>query len=338
MVVFDDIMQPTQFGAMEKGSVQMVTCDDVLAAHERIRGAIHRTPVMTSRSVDALAGASLFLKMEPFQRAGAFKFRGAMNALSQFDADQRAGGVIAYSSGNHAQAIALAARELGIAAVIVMPEDAPAIKLAATRGYGAEVVLYDRYTEDREAIGQRIAAERGMTLIPPYDHDHIIAGQGTAAKELIDEVGPLDVLITPLGGGGLLAGSALAARAANPDCAVYGVEPVSGNDGQQSFRSGRIVTIETPRTIADGVQTLHLGERTFPIIRQHVTDVVTVEEGAIVDAMCLILSRMKVVAEPTGALPLAAVMTGAVQVTGKRVGLIVSGGNVDLARLAALLG
>lgn len=338
MVVFDDIMQPTQFGAMEKGSVQMVTCDDVLAAHERIRGAIHRTPVMTSRSVDALAGASLFLKMEPFQRAGTFKFRGAMNALSQFDADQRAGGVIAYSSGNHAQAIALAARELGIAAVIVMPEDAPAIKLAATRGYGAEVVLYDRYTEDREAIGQRIAAERGMTLIPPYDHDHIIAGQGTAAKELIDEVGPLDVLITPLGGGGLLAGSALAARAANPDCAVYGVEPVSGNDGQQSFRSGRIVTIETPRTIADGVQTLHLGERTFPIIRQHVTDVVTVEEGAIVDAMCLILSRMKVVAEPTGALPLAAVMTGAVQVTGKRVGLIVSGGNVDLARLAALLG
>jgi threo-3-hydroxy-L-aspartate ammonia-lyase len=314
-----------------------VTYDDVVAAHERIAGAAHRTPVLTSTTANELAGAELFFKAENLQRMGAFKFRGAYNAISRLSPEQKAGGVIAYSSGNHAQAIALAATLLGASSVIVMPEDAPQVKITATREYGAEVVLYDRYTESREEIGRRLAEERGATLIPPFDHPDVIAGQGTAAKELFEDAGPLDVLISPLGGGGLLAGCALAAKALNPDCVVYGVEPEAGNDGQQSFRSGELVTIATPKTIADGAQTLRLGNETFPIIRELVSDIVTVSDAELVDTMRFFAGRMKLVVEPTGSLATAAVFRKKVDVAGKRVGVLISGGNMDLARYAELL-
>jgi len=319
-------------------SVALPTYDDVAAAAARIAGHAHRTPVLTSRTADAELGARVFFKCENLQRMGAFKFRGAFNALSRFDERQRRGGVVAFSSGNHAQAVSLAASLLGMPAVIVMPHDAPAAKVAATQGYGGEVVVYDRYREDREAIGRKLAEERGMTLIPPYDHADIIAGQGTAVKELIEEVGELDALFVPLGGGGLLSGSALAARALSPRCRIYGVEPEAGNDGQQSFRSGRIVTIATPRTIADGAQTLHLGELTFPIIRRDVDDVVTASDAELVDAMRFFAERMKLVVEPTGALGFAAALRMASGLKGQRVGIVISGGNVDLPRYAALLG
>ena len=318
--------------------LQLPTYDDVAAAAARLQGHAHRTPVLRSATADARLGAQLFFKCENFQRMGAFKFRGAFNALSKFDADQRKAGAIAFSSGNHAQAVALSARLLGMPAVIVMPHDAPAAKLAATRGYGAEVVLYDRFTEDREALTQRLAAERGMTLIPPYDHPDVIAGQGTAAKELIEEVGPLDALYVCLGGGGLTSGSALAARALAPQCALYGVEPEAGNDGQQSLRKGEIVHIETPKTIADGAQTQHLGHYTFGIIRRDITDILTVSDAQLVAAMRFFAERMKMVVEPTGCLAFAAACAAGDAIRGARVGVIVSGGNVDLARYAALLG
>jgi threonine dehydratase len=268
---------------------------------------------------------------------GAFKFRGAFNALSQFDAQQRKAGVVAFSSGNHAQAIALSARLLGMPATIVMPKDAPAAKVAATQGYGGQVVLYDRYSEDREAIGAKLAQERGMTLIPPYDHAHVIAGQGTAAKELFEEVGALDALFVCLGGGGLLSGSALATRALSPKTRLYGVEPQAGNDGQQSFRSGSIVHIDTPQTIADGAQTQHLGEITFEIIRRDVDDILTATDAQLIECMRFFASRMKMVVEPTGCLGLAAARQMKDSLKGQRVGVIVSGGNVDLARMCALL-
>jgi len=320
-------------------TLALPTYDDVAAAAARIAGHAHRTPVLTSSTADAELGARIFFKCENFQRMGAFKFRGAYNALARFDERQRAGGVVAFSSGNHAQAISLAATLLGMPAVIVMPHDAPAAKVAATKGYGGSVIVYDRYREDREAIGRKLADERGMTLIPPYDHPDVIAGQGTAVKELIDEVGPLDALFVCLGGGGLLAGSALAARALAPECRIYGVEPEAGNDGQQSFRSGRIVHIETPRTIADGAQTLHLGEHTFPIIRRDVTDILTASDGELVEAMRFFAERMKMVVEPTGCLGFAAVRRlGKDALGGKRVGVVISGGNVDLSRFAELVG
>lgn len=306
-----------------------VTWEDVVAASGRIAGVAHRTSVLTSTTLNEMTGAEIFLKGEHLQRMGAFKFRGAYNAISQFTPGQIETGVIAFSSGNHAQAIALAAKLLGTRATIVMPKDAPPIKLAATRGYGAEVVLYDRYTEDREAIGNAIAAEKGGTVIPPFDHPHIIAGQGTAVKELIEDVGDLDIVVTSLGGGGLLSGSALAAHALCPDAAIYGVEPEAGNDGHQSFRSGEIITIETPRTIADGAQTLHLGHLTFPIIRELVTDIVTATDEQLLEAMRFMAFRMKQVIEPTGCLPLAAILNGAIDVRGKSVGLVLSGGNVS---------
>jgi len=314
-----------------------ITYDDVVAAHRRIDGIAHRTPVFTSTTANAASGADLFFKCENLQRMGAFKFRGAYNAIAQFSSDQKASGVIAYSSGNHAQAIALSARLLGVAAVIVMPADAPAVKVEATRSYGAEVIPYDRYTGDREAIGLLLAEERGLTLIPPYDHPHVIAGQGTAAKELFEHVGPLDMLIAPLGGGGLLSGCALSARALSPSCMVIGVEPEAGNDGQRSFRSGEIVHIETPVTIADGAQTLHLGNHTFPLIRQLVDDIVTVSDAELVQAMAFCASRMKLIVEPTGCLAAAAALTGRIDVAGQRVGIILSGGNLDLARFAELV-
>ncbi len=313
------------------------TFDDVAAAAARLEGHAHRTPVMTSRTIDEALGAQVFFKCENLQRMGAFKFRGAFNALSRFDATQRRNGVVAFSSGNHAQAIALSARILGIPATIVMPQDAPAAKMAATRGYGGNVVTYDRYTEDREQIGRELAEKHGLTLVPPYDHADVIAGQGTAAKELFDEVGPLDAVFTPLGGGGLLSGTALATRALSPHAKLYGVEPEAGNDGQQSFRSGSIVHIDTPRTIADGAQTQHLGNLTFPILRRDVDDILTATDAELVDCMRFFATRMKIVVEPTGCLSFAAARRMKDELKGKRVGIVISGGNVDLENFCALV-
>ncbi|MBK8070625.1 MAG: threo-3-hydroxy-L-aspartate ammonia-lyase [Ramlibacter sp.] len=316
------------------------TFADVQSAASRLRGHAHRTPVLRSATADARLGAQLFFKCENFQRMGAFKFRGAFNALSQFTPQQKQAGVVTFSSGNHAQAIALSARILGIAAAILMPQDAPQAKIDATRGYlgsGGEIILYDRYTQDREVLVADLAARRGMTLIPPYDHPHVIAGQGTAALELFEECGALDALFVCLGGGGLLSGSALAARAMVPSCKVIGVEPEAGNDGQQAFRTGAIVHIPVPRTIADGAQTQHLGQYTFEVIRRDVDDIVTVTDGQLVDAMRFYAQRMKLVVEPTGCLSLAAALQAGDALKGQRVGILVSGGNVDLARYAQLL-
>jgi threonine dehydratase len=318
--------------------ITLPTYADVVAASDRIAGHAHRTPVMTSRILDGASGMALFFKCENLQRIGAFKFRGAFNALSRFDAAQRRSGVIAFSSGNHAQAVALSAQILGIPATIVMPKDAPEIKVRATKGYGAEVVFYDRYTEDREAIGRELAAARNLTLIPPYDHPDVIAGQGTAVKELLEEVGPLDALFICMGGGGLLSGSALAARALAPDCKIFGVEPEAGNDGQQSFRSGAIVHIDTPQTIADGAQTQHLGNYTFAVVRQNVDDILTASDAQLIDAMRDLGNYMKLIVEPTGCLGYAAALAVKAQWAGKRVGIVLSGGNVDLKRYCALLG
>lgn len=313
------------------------TYADVETAAGRIAGVAHRTPALTSRTADERTGASLVFKAENLQRMGAFKFRGGYNAIAALSPAQKQAGVVSYSSGNHAQAIAYAGKLLGVPTTIIMPLDAPAAKVAATRGYGAEIVTYDRYSQDRLVIADRLAAERGLTLIPPYDHADVIAGQGTATKELIEDAGPLDILLVCLGGGGLLAGAALAAKALNPACKVYGVEPEAGNDGQQSFRSGKIVRIAVPKTIADGAQTSFLGDLTFPIIRDLVEDIVTVRDQALVEAMAFFAERMKLVVEPTGCLAAAAAFTGAVPVAGKRVGVIISGGNVDLASFARLV-
>ena len=310
---------------------------DVLAAAERIRGHAHRTPVLTSRTLDDELGARVYFKCENLQRMGAFKFRGAFNALSRFDATQRRAGVVTFSSGNHAQAIALSARILGIPATIVMPDDAPAAKVAATRGYGGQVVLYDRYTQDREQIGRELARTHGLTLVPPYDHADVIAGQGTAAKELLEDVGPLDYLFVPLGGGGLLSGTVLAARALAPQCRLYGVEPEAGNDGQQSLRRGAIGDGARRVDVDDGAQTQHLGELTFAIIRGGVEDIVTATDAELVACMRFAAERMKLVFEPTGCLGFAAARARREQLRGARVGVIVSGGNVDLARFCQLL-
>jgi threonine dehydratase len=317
--------------------LKLPTYEDVVAASERIAGVAHRTPVLTSRTANEELGAEVFFKCENFQRMGAFKFRGAYNALARFDAEQRRAGVVAYSSGNHAQGVALSAKLLGIPATIVMPHDAPAAKIAATRGYGATVVIYDRYTEDREQIGRDLAQKHGLTLIPPYDHADVIAGQGTAAKELFEEVGPLDYLFVCLGGGGLLSGSALATRALSPATKLFGVEPEAGNDGQQSFRSGAIVHIDTPKTIADGAQTQHLGNLTFGIIKRDVDDILTVGDEQLRAEMRFFGARMKIVVEPTGCLGLAAARAMKDQLQGKRVGIIISGGNVDIERYAQLV-
>nr|WP_240162492.1 threo-3-hydroxy-L-aspartate ammonia-lyase [Glaciimonas sp. PAMC28666] len=310
---------------------------DVQQAAQRIKGAAHRTPVMTSKTANDIAGAELFFKCENLQRIGAFKFRGAYNALSQFTEEQRHNGVLTFSSGNHAQAIALAAKLLGIRAVIIMPEDAPALKIQATKGYGAEVITYNRYTEDREAIARQLAEEKNMTLIPPYDHPDVICGQGTAAMELFEEVGELDVLLVCLGGGGLLAGSALAASGLSPRCEVIGVEPERGNDGQQSFRKGEIVHISVPDTIADGAKVTHLGHHNFAVIQRHVHDIVTVSDAQLIETMKFFAERMKIVVEPTGCLAAAAALHAAYPIAGKRVGIILSGGNVDLSSFAQFI-
>jgi len=306
------------------------TYQNVLAAANRLAGLAHHTPVMTSRTLNQELAAEVFFKCENLQRAGAFKFRGAMNALLQFNAIQRKTGVIAFSSGNHAQAIALSAQLLAIPATILMPHDAPAIKRAAVEHYGATIITYDRYQEDRESIANGLAQKHGYTLIPPYDHPEVIAGQGTAAKELLEQVGQLDALFVPLGGGGLLSGSALASRALSPNCTIYGVEPEAGNDGQLSFQQGHIVHIDTPKTIADGAQTQHLGQLTFPIIQRDVNDILLATDQQLIDTMHFFASRMKLIVEPTGCLGLAAARQMKAQLKSKRVGIIISGGNADL--------
>lgn len=313
------------------------TYEDVVAAATRIKGYAHKTPVMQSSILNKALGAEVFFKCENLQRMGAFKFRGAFNALAQLDEAQRKRGVIAFSSGNHAQGIALSASLLGIPATIVMPLDAPKAKRAATEGYGANVVEYDRYTQDREAITHELAEKFGYAVVPAYDYAPVIAGQGTAVKELIEEVGELEAIFAPLGGGGLLAGSALAARALSPECKVYGVEPEAGNDGQQSFRTGAIVKISTPKTIADGAQTPSLGHINFSIIQRDVTDIYTATDQQLIAEMAFFASRMKLVVEPTGCLGLAAVRANVESLRGKRIGIVISGGNVDLDNYSRLL-
>lgn len=313
------------------------TYKDVAEAHQRILPYLNKTPVLTSRTINELTGAQFYFKCENFQRMGAFKFRGAMNALSQFNDQQCKNGVVTFSSGNHAQAIALSAKLLGIPATIIMPEDAPKAKMEATKGYGGRVITYNRYTEDREEIGQQLAQKEGLTLIPPYDHPHIIAGQGTATKELFDEVGELDMLFVPLGGGGLLSGSLLSTKALSPQCKIYGVEPLAGNDGQQSLRKGEIIHIDTPKTIADGAQTQHLGNYTFEIIRNNVDDILTATDEELISAMQFYAQRMKIIVEPTGCLSLAAARQFGDKLKGKKIGIIISGGNVDIAQYGHFL-
>jgi threonine dehydratase len=317
-------------------SMSLPTYEDVERAAERIAGVAHRTPVFTSRTVNARLNADVFFKGEHLQRAGAFKFRGAYNALARLGLEQRRRGVVTYSSGNHAQAIALSGRLLGIPRVIVMPAGAPAVKEAATRAYGAEVVTYNPATENREVIGRRLAAERGLTLVPPFDHPDVIAGQGTAVRELIAETGPLDVLVVPCGGGGLLSGSALSARALAPACRVVGVEPLAGDDATRSFRTKTLQTVEHPNTVADGARTTSLGELTFPLVLSLASDMVAIDDRALLRSMFFLWERMKLLAEPTGALGAAALLEGAIpDIAGARIGVIVSGGNVDLSLVPA---
>ena len=315
----------------------LVSFDDIAAAHERIRAHARRTPALTSATIDALTEAKVHFKCENFQRMGAFKFRGAYNALAQLTAKQRRRGVIAYSSGNHAQAVALAGRMLGVPATIVMPADAPRVKLDATRGYGAQIITYDSATESREQLAARLGSERGLTVIPPYDHPHIVAGQGTAAKELIEDAGPLDVLLVPCGGAGLLSGCAVAAKHLAPSCRVIGVEPTAGDDANRSFRSKTLQTVHNPNTIADGARTPSLGRVTFPLVLRYVDDMTTVEDYELLKAMFFLWERMKVVVEPTGALGACALLEKKIEVKGLRVGVVLSGGNVDLAWAAGKL-
>ncbi|AWT46877.1 MULTISPECIES: pyridoxal-phosphate dependent enzyme [Streptomyces] len=315
-----------------------ITLDDIRDAAARIEGVAHRTPVLRSRTLDALVGAEVFLKCENFQRMGAFKFRGAYNAASRLTPEQLARGIAAYSSGNHAQAVALVARELGTTAVIVMPEDAPRAKRAATEGYGAEIVPYDRYSGDRVALAEAVAAERGLTLIPPYEHPHIMAGQGTAALELLEETGELGALVLPVGGGGLMAGSATAAKGLHPGIRMIGVEPEAGDDTKRSLEAGRRIAVPVPRTIADG-QALEIpGELTFSVNRRLVDAMALVTDDEIRTAMRFAFERLKIVLEPSGATPLAALLAGRVGALPRRVGLILSGGNVDAERFARLCG
>lgn len=314
-----------------------VTFADVRAAAALLEGVAHRTPVLTSRTLNALTGAEVFVKCENFQRVGAFKFRGAYHAAARLSPEQRARGIAAYSSGNHAQATALAARELGTHAVILMPEDAPRAKREATAGYGARIVTYDRYTEDRTALGEALARDNGMALIPPYDHPHVIAGQGTAALELLEETGPLDALLVPVGGGGLIAGSAVAAKALHPAVRVVGVEPEAGDDTRRSLAAGKRVAVPVPRTVADGQAVPTPGELTFAVNRRLVDEIALVSDEEIVRGMRFAFERLKIVLEPSGASALAALLAGRVEDPPRRIGVIASGGNVDTARFAALL-
>ncbi len=310
----------------------MVDYDDIVSAAARIVGVAHRTPVATSRLLDAACGNRMFLKCENLQRGGAFKFRGAYNAVSRLSKAERAAGVITHSSGNHAQALALVCQMLGVHVTIVMPQDAPPQKLAATRDYGAEIVTYDTQTATREAISRELAERHGYVLVPPYDHPHIIAGQGTATKELIEDVGELDNLFVPCGGGGLLSGSAIAAKHLSPGCKVIGVEPAAGDDATRSFKTGTLQTVHNPDTIADGARTPSLGKYTFPLVRQYVDDMLTVSDDDLIRTMSFVWTRLKLVVEPTGVLGLAAVFNHRHPVAGKRVGVIFSGGNADVVK------
>jgi threo-3-hydroxy-L-aspartate ammonia-lyase len=313
------------------------TIEDVRSAAERLRGVGHRTPVVTSRTIDEIAGAEVFLKCENLQRAGAFKFRGAYNAISRLTPEQLGRGVATYSSGNHAQAVALACRLLGTTALVVMPEDTPASKRAATEGYGAEVVTYDRYTQDRVALGNRIAAQRGLTIVPPYDDAHVIAGQGTVALELLAESQPLDAIVIPVGGGGLLAGCSIAARAVSPTIGLIGVEPEDADDTKRSLAAGHRVSIPVSRTIADGQAADIPGKLTFSINRRLVDDIVVVSDDEICAAMVLVFERLKMVIEPSGASALAALLSGRCRRPGSRVGVVISGGNISAERFAELV-
>jgi len=315
----------------------MLTFQEVEAAAHRLKGVAHRTPVIRSRTLDALLGCEVHLKAENLQRMGAFKFRGGYNAVNVLSDEQRAKGVVAFSSGNHAQAVALAARLHGCKATIVMPHDSPTLKLAATRGYGAEVVIYDRYKEDRAAIARQLVAETGAALIPPFDHLPVMAGQGTAALELIEDAGELDALIVCAGGGGFLSGCTVAAKHLLPDIQVFGAEPERGNDMQQSLREGRIVSIDVPRTICDGQQTQAVGVHTFEVIQALVTDVLTVSDPVVVEAMRFVFERLKLVVEPSGACALAALMHHRQRFAGRRVGVTLSGGNIGIDRFVALM-
>jgi threo-3-hydroxy-L-aspartate ammonia-lyase len=314
----------------------VIELGDVQVAAQRLHGIAYHTPVLTSRTLDGLAGASVYVKAECFQRGGAFKFRGAYNKIASLTEDERARGVLAYSSGNHAQAVAIAARLLGTSATIVMPEDAPDAKLEATRGYGAEIVLYDRFAENREEIGAGLTDERGLALVKPYDDPLVMAGQGTVALELLVEVPELDLLVTPVGGGGLIAGCATVAKTLQPAIRVAGVEPERGNDTAQSLATGRRVNVGVPRTIADGLQAAEPGELTFDVNRELVDEVVTVSDAEIVDAMTFLFDRMKLVVEPSGAVGIAALLNG--RLRGNAVGVVISGGNVGVQRFAELVG
>jgi threo-3-hydroxy-L-aspartate ammonia-lyase len=307
-----------------------VTIADIEAAANRLAGVAHRTPVLTSRTVSDRTHSQVFFKCENFQRTGSFKFRGAYNALSQLTEEQKQKGVLTFSSGNHAQGIALAGQLLKIRTIVAMPDDAPSVKLVATRGYGAEVILYNRKETNREELAHKLLKEKALTLIPPYDHPHIVAGQGTAARELIQEVGELDLLLVCCGGGGILSGSAIATKAALPNCRVIGVEPALADDATRSFYTKTLQTVENPDTIADGARTPYLGKITFPLVLHYVDDMVTVSEEAIIRTMFFIWERLKIVVEPTGVLAAAALLEGVVKAPGARVGVILTGGNVDI--------
>lgn len=314
-----------------------VVLADIEAAAGRIRGHAHRTPVLTSSTIDRKIGGSVFFKCENFQRAGAFKFRGAFNALSRLTEDERRRGVLTFSSGNHAQAIALSGRLLDVPTVVVMPNDAPEVKVRATREYGAEVVLYDKQETTREALGKRISDERGLVTIPPYDHADVIAGQGTVALELLTETGPLDYLFVCVGGGGLVSGCAAAAAAVSPGCKVIGVEPEAGDDATRSFRTKTLQTVTNPETIADGARTPSLGKLTFQMVLAQVHDMMTVSDRDLAATMFYLWERMKIVVEPTGALAATAALSGRVDLSGKKAGVVISGGNVDMAAIPRLL-
>ncbi len=317
-------MNASEFGPL------LVSYDDVAGAARRIQGRAHRTPVLTSETVNKRTGADVFFKCENFQRMGAFKFRGAYNALSQLLPEEKKRGVLAYSSGNHAQAVALAGRLLDIKPVIVMPMDAPQVKVEATKGYGAEVVLYDKHKEDRDAFARKLAGERGLAVIPPFDHPHVVAGQGTAAKELFEEVGKLDYLLVCCGGGGLLSGCAIAAHALSPECKAIGVEPALGDDATRSFKTRTLQSCHNPETIADGARTHSMGKVTFPLVMAYVHDMLTVDDPELLRTMFWLWERMKIVVEPTGALAATALLEGKLSAKGARVGVIISGGNIDL--------
>lgn len=315
----------------------MLTPDLIIEAHARIGDSIHRTPVLTSRAFDATAGRKVFFKCENFQRGGAFKMRGAANKIHALKEEERARGVVAFSSGNHAQAVALAARDAGVRAVIAMPADAPRMKVEATQGYGARIVFYDRLRDDREQVARDLAKRESLVMVPPYDDYLVMAGQGTCALELLEEVAELDALVVPFGGGGLFAGASTAAKSHNSRLECFAVEPEAGDDARQSFLKGERIKISPPATIADGARVQSPGELTFPFLQQNAADVLTVSDAETIEALKFLLFRLKILVEPTGALAAAAVLSGKLPARFARVGVVISGGNIDPETLARLV-